>query len=131
MLPDSKLDDLSHHNPKVLILCFNAGEAAGGGGGDLYQRGAGGRTRGDGHSAAGLPGAAESSSRVRGKDRADHHKTTPGMNITDCSEQSVEENSFFCPSLQAQSSLTEWSGLPASQRNHTTAFSSAGPSTCE
>ncbi|XP_071338593.1 uncharacterized protein [Trachinotus anak] len=30
---------------------------------------------------------------------------------------------------EAQSSVTEWSGLPASQRNHTTAFSSAGPST--
>ncbi|XP_038577236.1 uncharacterized protein si:ch211-67e16.4 isoform X2 [Micropterus salmoides] len=33
------------------------------------------------------------------------------------------------PESEAQSSLTEWSGLPASQRNHTTAFSSAGPST--
>ncbi|XP_070771159.1 uncharacterized protein [Enoplosus armatus] len=33
------------------------------------------------------------------------------------------------PESETQRSVTEWSGLPASQRNHTTAFSSAGPST--
>nr|XP_046260387.1 uncharacterized protein si:ch211-67e16.4 isoform X2 [Scatophagus argus] len=32
------------------------------------------------------------------------------------------------PDLESQSSVTEYSGPPASQRNHTTAFSSAGPS---
>ncbi|XP_056246242.1 histone H3.v1 [Seriola aureovittata] len=30
---------------------------------------------------------------------------------------------------EAQSSVTEWSGLPAGQRSHSTTFSSAGPST--
>ncbi|XP_051259580.1 uncharacterized protein si:ch211-67e16.4 isoform X2 [Dicentrarchus labrax] len=33
------------------------------------------------------------------------------------------------PESEAQGSVTEWSGLTESQRNHTTAFSSAGPST--
>ncbi|KAA8593062.1 hypothetical protein FQN60_018517 [Etheostoma spectabile] len=37
----------------------------------------------------------------------------------------------YRPDSEAQKSVTEWSGLPASQRNHTAAFSSARPTTCE
>ncbi|XP_032371294.1 uncharacterized protein si:ch211-67e16.4 [Etheostoma spectabile] len=35
----------------------------------------------------------------------------------------------YRPDSEAQKSVTEWSGLPASQRNHTAAFSSARPTT--
>ncbi|XP_044072292.1 uncharacterized protein si:ch211-67e16.4 [Siniperca chuatsi] len=57
------------------------------------------------------------------KEEAEDEQEVMATLLLDCQVQQGH-----LPESEAQSSVTEWSGLPASQRNHTTDFSSAEPS---